>query len=207
MDYGTGAIFGCPAHDQRDLDFAKKYNLEITEVVSDNPSKSKNFDNLTEAYVGDGTIVNSDFLNGLTVDQAKTKIIKEIEKLKIGEKKITFRLKDWGISRQRYWGCPIPMLYREDGKIIPVSKKDLPITLPPIKGLAETVRWYQKNPPRMNAEFEEDLEANYKTEDALVKLDSSYRTQLSQVEYVARPYRHPYAHPKKPNEKWDHRKR
>ena len=79
--------------------------------------------------------------------------------------------------------------------------------VPPIKGLAETVRWYQKNPPRMDAEFEEDLEANYKTEDALVKLDSSYRTQLSQVEYVARPYRHPYAHPKKPNEKWDHRKR
>tara|TARA_E500000178_G_scaffold346929_1_gene399356 strand:+ start:757 stop:3282 length:2526 start_codon:yes stop_codon:yes gene_type:complete len=130
MDYGTGAIFGCPAHDQRDLDFAKKYNLEITEVVSDNPSKSKNFDNLTEAYVGDGTIVNSDFLNGLTVDQAKTKIIKEIEKLKIGEKKITFRLKDWGISRQRYWGCPIPMIHLEDGSIVPVEKSELPIKLP-----------------------------------------------------------------------------
>ena len=130
MDYGTGAIFGCPAHDQRDLDFAKKYNLEITEVVSDNPSKSKNFDNLTEAYVGSGTIVNSDFLNGLTVDQAKTKIIKEIEKLKIGEKKITFRLKDWGISRQRYWGCPIPMIHLEDGSIVPVEKSELPIKLP-----------------------------------------------------------------------------
>ncbi len=130
MDYGTGAIFGCPAHDQRDLDFAKKYNLEITEVVSDNPSKSKNFDNLSEAYVGDGTIINSDFLNGLKVDQAKTKIIKEIEKLKIGKQKITFRLKDWGISRQRYWGCPIPMLHLEDGSIVPVEKSELPIKLP-----------------------------------------------------------------------------
>ena len=130
MDYGTGAIFGCPAHDQRDLDFAKKYKLEITEVVSENPSKSKNFSNLTDAYVGDGTIINSNFLNGLTVDKAKTKIIKEIEKLKIGEKKITFRLKDWGISRQRYWGCPIPMIHLEDGSIVPVEKSELPIKLP-----------------------------------------------------------------------------
>jgi len=137
MDYGTGAIFGCPAHDQRDLDFAKKYKLEVTEVVSDNPSKSKNFNNLSEAYVGDGEIVNSDFLNGLKVEQAKTKIIKEIEKLKIGEKKITFRLKDWGISRQRYWGCPIPMIHLEDGSIVPVEKSELPIKLPEDVNLSE----------------------------------------------------------------------
>ena len=130
MDYGTGAIFGCPAHDQRDLDFAKKYNLEITEVVSEDPSKSKNFNKLTDAFIGDGLIVNSDFLNGLTVSQAKIKIIKEIEKLKIGEKKITFRLKDWGISRQRYWGCPIPMIHLQDGSIVPVEKSELPIKLP-----------------------------------------------------------------------------
>ena len=130
MDYGTGAIFGCPAHDQRDLDFAKKYNLQITEVVSENPSKSQNFKNLSEAYTGDGTIVNSDFLNGLKVDQAKIKIIKEIEKRKIGKKKITFRLKDWGISRQRYWGCPIPMIHLQDGSIVPVEKNELPIKLP-----------------------------------------------------------------------------
>ncbi len=130
MDYGTGAIFGCPAHDQRDLDFAKKYNLEITEVVSDDPSKSKNFASLSEAYVGDGKIINSDFLNGLNVEQAKTKIIKEIEKLKIGKKKITYRLKDWGISRQRYWGCPIPMIHLQDGSIVPVEKSELPIRLP-----------------------------------------------------------------------------
>ena len=130
MDYGTGAIFGCPAHDQRDLDFAKRYNLEIIEVVSEKPSKMKNFKNLSEAYTGDGVIVNSDFLNGLKVDQAKIKIIKEIEKLKIGKKKITFRLKDWGISRQRYWGCPIPMIHLQDGSTVPVEKSELPIKLP-----------------------------------------------------------------------------
>ena len=130
MDYGTGAIFGCPAHDQRDLDFAKKYNLEVTEVVAENISKLKNFDNFSEAYVGDGTLVNSEFLNGLEVNQAKTKIIQEIEKLGIGEKKITFRLKDWGISRQRYWGCPIPIIYLEDGSIAPIEKSELPVRLP-----------------------------------------------------------------------------
>ena len=130
MDYGTGAIFGCPAHDQRDLDFAKKYNLQITEVVSDNPNKPKNFSVLSEAFVDNGTLINSDFLNGLTVEQAKAKIIKEIEKLKIGKKKITFRLKDWGISRQRYWGCPIPMIHLKNGSIVPVDKSELPIKLP-----------------------------------------------------------------------------
>ncbi len=130
MDYGTGAIFGCPAHDQRDLDFAKKYKLEITEVVSDNIKKPKNFNKLSEAFTGDGTILNSGFLNGLKVDEAKVKVIKEIERLKIGEKKITFRLKDWGISRQRYWGCPIPMIHLKDGSIVPVDKSELPVKLP-----------------------------------------------------------------------------
>ena len=124
MDYGTGAIFGCPAHDQRDFDFAKKYNLEITPVVLNDKQK------LTEAYVGPGQIINSDFLNGLNVDEAKVKIIEIIEKKKIGKKKISFRLKDWGISRQRYWGCPIPMIYLEDGTIVPVEKNELPVKLP-----------------------------------------------------------------------------
>ena len=124
MDYGTGAIFGCPAHDQRDFDFAKKYKLEITQVVSNNGQK------LTEAYVGPGQIINSDFLNGLNVDEAKLKIIEIIEKNRLGKKKISFRLKDWSISRQRYWGCPIPMIYLEDGSIVPVEKDELPIELP-----------------------------------------------------------------------------
>ncbi len=130
MDYGTGAIFGCPAHDQRDMDFAKKYDLEITEVVSENPSEPKNFNVLSEAYLGDGIMVNSEFLNGLKVNQAINKIIIEIEKRKIGERKTTFRLKDWGISRQRYWGCPIPMIHLQDGSIVPVEKSELPIKLP-----------------------------------------------------------------------------
>ncbi len=127
MDYGTGAIFGCPAHDQRDFDFAKKYNLDIIEVVSDNP---KNIKKLKESYTGDGVLTNSEFLNGLTVKKAKDKIINEIEKKKIGQRKVTFRLKDWGVSRQRYWGCPIPMIHLQDGSIVPVDKSELPITLP-----------------------------------------------------------------------------
>ena len=129
MDYGTGAIFGCPAHDQRDLDFAKKYSLEIIEVVL--PEQNSNFkkDN-THAYSGEGTLKNSSFLDGLTIEEAKKTIINKIEKEKIGKKKTSFRLKDWGISRQRFWGCPIPMIYLEDGSIVPVEKSELPIKLP-----------------------------------------------------------------------------
>jgi len=130
MDYGTGAVFGCPAHDQRDLEFAKKYNLEIIEVVSENKNTPKNFDQINEAYTSGGTLINSDFLNDLNVESAKQKIIKSIEERNIGEKKISFRLKDWGISRQRYWGCPIPMIYLEDGSIVPVEREELPVRLP-----------------------------------------------------------------------------
>ncbi len=126
MDYGSGAIFGCPAHDQRDFDFAKKYNLEIIEVVSDGSKEKK----LVEAYTGNGKLINSSFLNGLNIEQAKEKIINEIEKKYLGTKKTLYRLKDWGISRQRYWGCPIPILYLEDGTIVPVEKDELPVTLP-----------------------------------------------------------------------------
>ena len=128
MDYGTGAIFGCPAHDQRDLEFAIKYNLEILPVVT--PEKSKAINIKDQAYTEDGYIVNSEFINDLTTDEAKQKIIQKLEEKKIGKSKITYRLKDWGVSRQRYWGCPIPIMYREDGKIILVPEKDLPITLP-----------------------------------------------------------------------------
>jgi len=130
MEYGTGAIFGCPAHDQRDLDFANKYNLEVTPVILPIESDEKTYKITDEAYTGDGKIFNSDFLNNLTVEKGKKKIISEIEKKKIGIAKTTFRLRDWGISRQRYWGCPIPIMYREDGEIIPVPEKDLPVKLP-----------------------------------------------------------------------------
>ena len=125
MDYGTGAIFGCPAHDQRDFDFAKKYNLEILKVVSEGSDKP-----LEEAYTGNGKIINSNFLNNLDIVSGKKKIIEEIEKKKLGKKKTLFRLKDWGISRQRYWGCPIPMIYLENGNVVPVEKSELPIVLP-----------------------------------------------------------------------------
>jgi leucyl-tRNA synthetase len=128
MDYGTGAIFGCPAHDQRDLEFAKKYNLEVIPVVS--PNKSKSLIINDQAYTDDGCIINSDFLNDLSVEDAKKNIIQRIEEKKIGNSKIIYRLKDWGISRQRYWGCPIPIMYREDGKVVLVPEKDLPIELP-----------------------------------------------------------------------------
>ena len=128
MDYGTGAIFGCPAHDQRDLEFAIKYDLEILPVVT--PDKSKVINIKDQAYTEDGYIVNSEFINDLTVEKAKRKIIQKLEEKKIGKSKITYRLKDWGVSRQRYWGCPIPIMYREDGKIILVPEKDLPVTLP-----------------------------------------------------------------------------
>ena len=129
MDYGNGAIFGCPAHDQRDFDFAKKYNLPITRVVEDK-NNSEVGEKMKEAYTGTGKIVNSEFLNNLSVNEAINTIINKIEEKKIGERKTLFRLKDWGISRQRYWGCPIPMIYLEDGSVVPVDKSELPITLP-----------------------------------------------------------------------------
>ena len=128
MDYGSGAIFGCPAHDQRDLEFAKKYKLEIIPVVS--PEKTKTINLKEEAYTEDGYAINSDFLNGYSTKEAKKNIIQKLIEKKIGNSKIIYRLKDWGVSRQRYWGCPIPIIYREDGKIILVPEKDLPITLP-----------------------------------------------------------------------------
>ena len=146
MDYGTGAIFGCPAHDQRDLDFAKKYNLEIIEVIAENKDKPKNFKHINEAYTADGTIVNSDFLNGLNVESGKKFAIKKIEEKKIGEQKISFRLKDWGVSRQRYWGCPIPMIYLEDGSVVPVEKDELPIKLPMDIKLKESGNPLDKHP-------------------------------------------------------------
>tara|TARA_B100000579_G_scaffold437838_2_gene469354 strand:+ start:917 stop:3454 length:2538 start_codon:yes stop_codon:yes gene_type:complete len=129
MDYGFGAIFGCPGHDQRDLDFANKYNLPVKTVVS--PENEKNFKVTNEAYVGAGKMINSDFLNDLNApEQSIEKAIKKIEEIKVGKKKINFRLKDWGVSRQRYWGCPIPIAYDKSGKIHTIPFKDLPVRLP-----------------------------------------------------------------------------
>ncbi len=130
MDYGFGAVFGCPAHDQRDFDFAKKYSLKIKTVVKPN-EKNDNFEVNNEAYTGPGTIINSKFLNGLKVpDQSINETIKLLEDKKLGVKKTNFRLKDWGISRQRYWGCPIPIAYDENNNIVKVPVNELPIKLP-----------------------------------------------------------------------------
>ena len=130
MDYGFGAVFGCPAHDQRDFEFAKKYSLPIKTVVKPKDVKD-DFLVKDEAYIGDGILVNSSFLDGLkTPDDAISKAIEEIQIRKAGKKKINFRLKDWGISRQRYWGCPIPIAYDERGNFVPVPKEQLPVKLP-----------------------------------------------------------------------------
>ena len=130
MDYGFGAVFGCPAHDQRDLDFALKYNLDVISVVKPN-DKGNDFKVSTEAYTGPGVIFNSKFLDGLKVpEQSIIETIKILEERKIGKKKINFRLKDWGVSRQRYWGCPIPIAYKKNNEIIKVPLEKLPIKLP-----------------------------------------------------------------------------
>ena len=127
MDYGLGAIFGCPAHDQRDLDFANKFNLDVIMVIE----PISNIKKITDtAFTGEGKLINSDFLNGLDIESAKNKIIEFLQLKGLGSPKVNYKLKDWGVSRQRYWGCPIPILYREDGEVIPVSKKNLPVLLP-----------------------------------------------------------------------------
>ncbi len=137
MDYGLGAVFGCPAHDQRDLDFAKKYNLKITPVVR--PTKNSDFEIKNEAYTGEGYLYNSKFLNDLKVpSESIVKTIEFLEKNNLGKKKINYRLKDWGISRQRYWGCPIPIAYNENDEPIKIPRKMLPVKLPEIEKLGKT---------------------------------------------------------------------
>ena len=130
MEYGTGAIFGCPGHDQRDLDFANKYNLAVIPVILPKDKTQKEFKVIDEAYVGDGQIINSDFLNGLKIEEGKIEVIKDLRKWNKDVVKQYFGLEIGGISRQRYWGCPIPILYREDGKILTVPDSELPIKLP-----------------------------------------------------------------------------
>ena len=130
MDYGFGAVFGCPAHDQRDFDFAKKYKLKIKTVVRPENEK-ENFLVSDQAYPGPGIIINSDFLNGMKApSDSIIETIKILEEKKIGKKKINFRLKDWGVSRQRYWGCPIPVVYDDKGKSYPIPESMLPVKLP-----------------------------------------------------------------------------
>jgi leucyl-tRNA synthetase len=130
MEYGTGAIFGCPAHDQRDLDFARKYGLSVVPVVLPPGADPATFAVAGEAYVGPGTIFNSGFLDGLAVDAAKRRVIEELERLGVGRGEVNWRLRDWGISRQRYWGCPIPVIHCEACGVVPVPDEQLPVKLP-----------------------------------------------------------------------------
>src|SRR4051812_48235144 len=135
MEYGTGAIFGCPAHDQRDLDFVNKYDLGNVPVVCPPGQDPKSFVITDTAYDGDGRMINSRFLNGMTIDAAKEEVAKRLEtqtrgNAPVAQRQVNFRLRDWGISRQRYWGCPIPIIHCEKCGVVPVPVKDLPVQLP-----------------------------------------------------------------------------
>ncbi len=129
-EYGTGAVFGCPAHDQRDLEFARRYHLNVMPVVCPDNKDPGQVTIKDQAYIGDGSMINSDFLNGLRVAEAKESAIAALEKQGKGTRKTNYRLRDWGISRQRYWGCPIPIIHCDDCGVVPVSKEDLPVLLP-----------------------------------------------------------------------------
>src|SRR5262250_2197232 len=135
MEYGTGAIFGCPAHDQRDLDFVNKYGLGNTPVVCPPDTDPKTFIITDTAYDGDGRMINSRFLDGMTIEAAKEEVARRLEKetrgnRPVGQRQVNFRLRDWGISRQRYWGCPIPIIHCDKCGVVPVPEKDLPVVLP-----------------------------------------------------------------------------
>ena len=130
MEYGTGAIFGCPAHDQRDLEFARKYGLDVIPVVAPQETDAESFVIGDEAFTDDGVLINSAFLDGLGVEEAKSAIIERLEAADAGRRGVNYRLRDWGISRQRYWGCPIPVIHCVDCGIVPVPEGDLPVVLP-----------------------------------------------------------------------------
>ncbi len=130
MEYGAGAIFGCPAHDSRDLEFARKYSLDVIPVVCPPDADPATFQIGQEAFIDDGTIINSAFLDGLDVETAIRRATERLVEINAGEGTVNYRLRDWGVSRQRYWGCPVPVIHCESCGIVPVPKEDLPVTLP-----------------------------------------------------------------------------
>ncbi|MGB1361256.1 MAG: leucine--tRNA ligase [Alphaproteobacteria bacterium] len=159
MEYGTGAVFACPAHDQRDLDFANKYNLPVKAVVLPKDEDETSFSVEAEAYTGDGKIINSEFLNGMGVDEAKKTAINKLQELGCGSAETTYRLRDWGVSRQRYWGCPIPVVHCNSCGVVPVNESDLPVELPsdisfdkPGNPLEHHATWKDTTCPSCNAD-------------------------------------------------------
>jgi len=165
MEYGTGAIFGCPAHDQRDLDFARKYRLKVKPVVIPDDADPETFEIGDEAYTGPGRIFSSDFLDGLSVDEAKEKVASLLEEEGAGERQIKFRLRDWGVSRQRYWGCPIPMVHCPECGLVPEREENLPVLLPedvsfekPGNPLAHHPTWKHAKCPECGADAERETD-------------------------------------------------
>jgi len=170
MEYGTGAIFGCPAHDQRDLDFVNKYGLGNTPVVCPEGQDPKTFAIADIAYDGEGRMINSRFLDGLTTERAKEEVAKRLENelrgnLPVGERQVNFRLRDWGISRQRYWGCPIPVIHCPKCDVVPVPDEDLPVTLPedvtfdkPGNALDHHPTWKHVNCPKCGAKAQRETD-------------------------------------------------
>jgi leucyl-tRNA synthetase len=165
MEYGTGAIFGCPAHDQRDLDFANAYHLPVTPVVLPDDESEANFTITDIAYTGPGRLINSADWNGLDIESGKKIAIAALENVNAGEGETTYRLRDWGVSRQRYWGCPIPIIHCPSCGAVPVPEADLPITLPedvdfstPGNPLANHPHWKHTHCPKCGclAEREQD---------------------------------------------------
>ncbi|MET0545633.1 MAG: leucine--tRNA ligase, partial [Caulobacterales bacterium] len=165
MGYGTGAIFACPAHDQRDLDFARRFGLPVKPVVLPPDADAANFAIADEAYVGPGTIFNSEFLNGLDVGAAKRAAIDRLAQSNAGESAITYRLRDWGVSRQRYWGCPIPIIHCAKCGPVGVPEKDLPVALPedvtfdqPGNPLARHATWKHIDCPQCGGKAERETD-------------------------------------------------
>jgi leucyl-tRNA synthetase len=169
MGYGEGALFGCPAHDQRDIDFANKYKLPIIPVVAPRGTDVSTFKVTTEPYLEkdgeDSVLINSEFLDGMTVPEAKEAVAKRFEAMNIGKRTVNFRLRDWGVSRQRYWGCPIPVIHCKACGIVPVPKSQLPVELPedvtfdkPGNPLAHHPTWKHVSCPKCNAKAERETD-------------------------------------------------
>ncbi|HJN24049.1 MAG TPA: leucine--tRNA ligase [Rhodospirillales bacterium] len=152
MEYGTGAIYGCPAHDQRDLDFARKYELDVIPVVAPPDADPASFVIGEEAYMGDGVLINSDFLNGLPVEKAKAETVKRLEAAGVGQGAVNYRLRDWGVSRQRYWGCPIPVIHCADCGAVAVPEENLPVVLPDDADLAAAGNPLETHPTWKNVD-------------------------------------------------------